>query len=100
MLQEEDPPLAPASLAFSLPGSKEPPEALPPMDAISFCKQINQCHGTGGIRSKGEAYLLVGIHGRKATIMASLTAFLSNAGNFFLGTVGKVAGVGIVGHFA
>lgn len=35
-----DPPFLPASLAFSLPGSKDPPDAFPPFEAIS-CYQDN-----------------------------------------------------------
>lgn len=35
-----DPPFRPASFAASLPGSNDPPEALPPMDAISFYGKV------------------------------------------------------------
>ena len=42
-------------------------------------------------------YLLVRVHGRKAS-GAGLTAFGRGGLDFFLGAVGEVAGVGVVGH--
>lgn len=47
------PPLRPASLAFSLPGSKEPDEALPPSEATSrwCCQQILDSCQPGVLRT-------------------------------------------------
>lgn len=44
------------------------------------------------------AYLLVRIHAGEATLVAALTALLSNVLDVLLGAVGEVAGVLVVGH--
>lgn len=69
------------------------------MDAISFCKIAfsvpSPSHYCG---TKTQAYLLVGIHRGKPSVVRGLAALLSDAGNFFLGAVGKVARVGVARH--
>jgi hypothetical protein len=47
-----------------------------------------------------ETYLLIRVHGRKATRVTSLPALGRNIPHLFLGAVGEVSGVGVVGHFA
>ena len=46
-----------------------------------------------------ETYLLIGVHTSKASLMRRLTALGSYVLNLLLGAVGKVSGVGVVGHF-
>ena len=44
-----------------------------------------------------KAYLLFRIHARESALMAGLASLLGNVGDFFLGAVGEVAGVGVAG---
>ena len=44
-----------------------------------------------------KAYLLVRIHARETALVTGLASLLGNVGDFFRGTVGEVAGVGIAG---
>lgn len=95
---EADPPLRPASLAFSLPGSKDPLEAWPPCDAISLCSCISVTRRRKVIQFKTIlTYLLVRVHSGKAAL-AGLASFRSDLGDFFLGTVGEVTGVRVISH--
>lgn len=49
----------------------------------------------GELRRK--SYLLVRIHACESASVAGFTTLLGNLRYFFLGTVGEVAGVGVVG---
>lgn len=83
------PPLRPASLAASDPSSKDPLDAWPPLDAISFCSVSDVLKGYEGEKTTN---LLVGIHACKSAF-AGLSTLLSSSLDVLLGAVGKVAGV-------
>ena len=53
-----DPPFRPASFAFSLPGSKDPLDACPPLDAISFCELLARRR----VPRESLTHLLISIH--------------------------------------
>lgn len=79
--------MRPASRARSLPGSKLPDEALPPLEAISrWCdvsgvglwlwRKHDTCEGT---------YLLVGVHAGEAAAVAGMAALGRDLPDFLLG---------------
>lgn len=82
-----EPPFRPASRARSLPGSKEPLEAWPPMDAISRWHEL-------ALRVKYSVdvstHLLVCVHAGEATVVAGLATFRSDLLNLFLRPMNRV----------